>query len=176
MINVSDLQKLMRYCPETGALFWKERPREFFKKDGECIRWNGRYAGREAFRVSGNGYRSGMIFRKMHMAHKVCWALHYGEWPNGFIDHINGNRSDNRIINLRVVTKSENSRNRKQHKHNKTGATGVHEFKPGRWRVTIGTNDGNLHVGVFYSLEEAIDARKAAEAAHGYHPNHGRAA
>lgn len=176
MIDVQTLRRLLSYDAKTGELRWLTRSPDFFKKTSEFLRWNGRYAGKVAFSINTTGYRDGMIFRKVYRAHQVAWALHYGEWPHGPIDHINGVRDDNRIENLRIVTPSENSRNRKQSKRNKTGATGVVEFKPGRWRAYIGTDAGNIHLGVFYSMDEAVGARKLAEIQHGYHPNHGRPA
>jgi len=174
--EIETYRTLLTYEPTTGKLYWSKRPRDFFKSDGEMIRWNNRYAGREAFRVNANGYRSGMILRKCHRAHQVAWLLFYGCWPNGDIDHINGRRDDNRIENLRVVSRKENCRNRKRSAKNRTGVNGVSEHLPGRWRAYIGTDTGNIYLGVFHSFEAAVAARKEAEKQHGYHQNHGRAA
>jgi hypothetical protein len=165
---------LMRYDPETGKLYWLERPRVFFKSDKDHKRWNTRYAGNEAFSPNNNGYLDGMIFRRMYRAHQVAWALHYGEWPKDQIDHINGDRSDNRITNLRVVSRSENCRNTKLRSNSKTGVLGVYRHKH-RWRATI-YDGGSRHIGLFDTFEDAVAARKAAERELGYHPNHGRPA
>lgn len=166
---------LLRYEPDTGHLYWLTRPRVFFRSDGEHRRWNGRYAGKRAFTLNSYGYRDGMIFRKMYRAHAVAWALHTGEWPDGQIDHINGDRDDNRIDNLRVVTRSENCRNTPLRKNNSSGVMGVSKLRY-RWRAYIRTGEKNVHLGVFNTIEEATAARQAAELTHGYHPNHGRAA
>lgn len=72
-------------------------------------RWNKRFSGVQCFTVDdGNGYMQGFILGKKFRAHRVAWALHYGEWPDNDIDHINGNKSDNRIANLREASRAQN--------------------------------------------------------------------
>jgi hypothetical protein len=167
------LSELLDYDPATGILTWRERARTLFPSDREHLRWNGRYAGMRAFTVNSRGYRDGMIFRKMHRAHQVAWAIYYGAWPDGQIDHINGDRDDNRIGNLRVVTRSANCRNTKRRSNNSSGIMGVSPLK-GRWRAYIRDDGKNVHLGIFNTLEEAATARKDAEQRLGYHSNHGR--
>jgi len=104
------------------------------------------------------------------MAHRVAWALHYGEWPKHEIDHINGNKRDNRIQNLRDVPHLLNQRNRGLRADNTSGADGVSWMKAGFWRVTV----AGKYLGIFKDFEAAVAARKSAEQAHGYHVNHGR--
>jgi hypothetical protein len=174
-ITPSLLSLLMHYEADTGKLFWKERPRIFFKRDKDWKRWNTRYAGKEAFSKNSTGYLDGMIFRRMYRAHQCAWALHYGEWPGEHIDHINGVRDDNRIDNLRLAGWSENARNAAIGKLNTSGVLGVCPLRS-RWRAYIRVNGKNEHLGVFDTLEGAAAARKAAEIRHGYHPNHGRSA
>lgn len=163
------LKRLFSYNPETGTLIWRERTEVDCPNPKERKRWNGRYAGKEAFQVKPNGYREGMIFRSAHKAHRVIWALHYGAWPEGDIDHINGKRSDNRIKNLRCVSRKENSRNQRHRTNNTTGVMGVYPHGK-RWRVHL----GNVHIGVYETIQLAAAARAEAERAAGYHPNHGR--
>lgn len=174
MLDLETLRDLLRYDAESGNLYWMVRHRKYFRSDGECKRWNNRYAGHLAFSIKPSGYFEGMIFRKQHKGHRVAWALHYGEWPDGLIDHINGIRTDNRISNLRVVTSSENCRNGVIRKNNPSGVSGV--WKCGnRWRAGIHAEGRQIHLGLFKTLPEAAAARKQAEARYGYHPNHGRA-
>jgi len=91
------------------------------------------------------------------------------------IDHINGDRSDNRAKNLRSATRLENARNTKLKKNNKTGTMGVSQIKEtGRWRARMSYRNKALHVGVYDTYEEAVIARREAERRMGYHPNHGR--
>lgn len=176
-IAPAQLHLLLVYKADTGRLYWRERPAQFFRSEGERIRWNGRYAGKEAFSINADGYRDGMIFRKMYRSHAVVWAMHTGKWPpdDKQIDHINGERDDNRIENLRLVTRSENCRNTKLRAANKSGVPGVYPYR-GKWRSLIMDNGKWRHLGVFADIEAAKAARRSAEVELGYHENHGRAA
>ena len=110
-----------------------------------------------------------------YKAHRLAWFLYHGEWPNDDIDHINGVRDDNRIVNLRVVSNSENCKNRSKPKHNTSGHVGVTWDKSVEgWRTRISVNKKVIFLGVFEDKEKAIAVRKKAEVEHGFHPNHGR--
>lgn len=116
------------------------------------------------------GYLSGSIMGWPHVAHRVAWLIVNGYWPHE-IDHINGNRADNRIKNLREVTRKANSENHAIASNNTSGATGVNfDKKSGRWYAKI----AGRYLGMSATFEEALALRKAAELDHGYHPNHGR--
>jgi hypothetical protein len=175
------LRKLLRYEPETGKLFWRERSADLFadgisSAESRRSRWNTRYAGEEAFTaVNNHGYYQGTIFSAGYLSHRVIWAMANGEWPKDQIDHINGDRADNRLVNLRAVTHQENSMNQKMSCENTSGHTGVRWYKPLRkWNARIRVSGKYTHLGYFTSKDDAIAARKAAEIEHGYHPNHGR--
>lgn len=172
-ITPAVLRELFIYDPETGALTWCDRARHFFKSQRDWLRWNTRYANTPAFRLKPNGYHEGMIFRRQHKSHRVAWAIHYGEWPSSHLDHINGDRADNRICNLRIVTRSENCRNTKQRANNSSGVIGVAP-SGSKWRAYIRSDGKNIHLGVFGTIEEAAEARRKASEKYGYHPNHGR--
>lgn len=168
LVSIAQLHELLDYNPDTGEMRWRARPVGMFKAEHFQRTWNTRQAGKIAFTVSHQGYRRGMIFRRMYLAHVIAWAMHHGSWPAGHIDHINGIRDDNRIANLRDVTRAQNCRNARMKSTNTSGATGVIQHK-GRWRAYI-----NLHLGIFDTIEEATAARKAAEVRiGGYHPDHG---
>lgn len=108
--------------------------------------------------------------RKLYV-HRVVWELAYGPIPDGMcIDHIDGDRSNNRLSNLRLVTLSVNQRNAKIPSNNKMGIVGVYPFAKG-FVVRIASTK---HVGYFTDFFEACCARKSAELRHGYHENHGR--
>jgi hypothetical protein len=175
-------RQLLRYEPETGKLFWKPRPREMFDSDRIFRSWNTKWAGAEAFvtiRKSGKSdYQSltSSIFNKPHKAHRVAWAIHYGKWPEHEIDHINGDTLDNRICNLRSVSRRENMMNASLPSDNKSGRIGVcFNKKTGKWLATIKVNRRQKYLGDFALIEDAIAAREAAERELGYHENHGRA-
>ena len=184
-LKVETLRLLLSYDPESGKLHWLYRDASLFTGKGRggaagnAARWNSRYAGTEAFTaISTDGYKHGCIFGKSIGAHRVVWAWWHGEWPRLEIDHINGDPADNRIKNLRLVTGSQNCRNRRLRSDSTSGVTGVSwNIRLRKWVAHIGREGCALrHVGVFVSLEEAVAARKAAETAEGYHPNHGRPA
>ena len=117
-VSVEHLAAAIQYTPETGEFHWKQRPVEHFRDGGKtasqrCAMWNGKFAGRPALTCKDpRGYRKGMLNQKMVWAHRVALALHLGEWPKGEVDHINRDKTDNRLSNLRVVTHQENAMNR----------------------------------------------------------------
>lgn len=168
------LRQLLRYDPDTGNLFWKPRPAWMFKTSRAFKTWNARYANQQAFTALSKGYYVGAVNYIMMKAHRVAWALHYGAWPNEFVDHINGNPSDNRIKNLRDVRQLENMRNMKTHETNASGHRGViWHRKAQKWMAYIDA-EKRYHLGLFEEKSEAIGARLDAEALHSFHENHGR--
>lgn len=173
------LRKLLRYVSESGKLFWAPRKVGDFPErntEGQVLAWNSLHADREAFTANDKGYLTGQVDGAHYFAHRVVWAICHGRWPVGEIDHINGLKSDNRISNLREVTRKENSRNCRLHRGNTSGVTGVSFHRlTGKWAARIQADDKSKHLGLFPSIAEAAAARKAAELANGYHPNHGRA-
>lgn len=175
-LNQQICDRLLSYDPETGTLRWKERERMFFPTDMHWLSWNAQNAGGEAFTsVTNNGYRTGAIFHRNYLAHRVIWLLCYGKWPTGEIDHINGDRSDNRLVNLRDVTAAVNSLNKCILSNNTSGVVGVMLFKAtGRWQAQIKKGGIKIHLGYFKDFEDAVNARRTAEMKLGFHPNHGR--
>lgn len=158
------LRACVSYSPKTGLLHWKRRPKTHFVDSHAWANWNNQHAGKQAFGGRLNrGYLRGKIDGVSYLAHRIIWKIQTDAEPK-FIDHINGDRSDNRWINLRDVTAAENGRNRLIKPDSKNPYPGVRKDKRG-WSVTIGRTK---HVGTFYSEGEAIEARKAAEADLGY--------
>lgn len=176
------LRKLLRYDPETGKLFWRERFPESFSDGGHggkiaaCRAWNTRYSGKEALGyIQSNGYKAGGIGGKKIKAHRAVWAVIYEEWPLADIDHINGDGTDNRESNLRDVSKRTNMMNKKMMSNNQSGIQGVYWHKAARkWAAFIGVNGKVEYLGIFTSKKDAVRARQDAEKKYGYHPNHGR--
>lgn len=169
------LRSLLRYDPDTGKLFWLRRDQE---AESKWKAWNAKFAGKEAlYGLNDMGYRQGSVLRHRYLAHRVIWVMVHGKWPDGEIDHINGDRSDNRLDNLREVTRSENSKNLKRPKNNKSGIVGVHWHKQtGTWKAVIYSSNKQFCLGYFKRKADAAKARADAESRHGFHNNHGRAA
>lgn len=168
------LRELLRYEPETGKLFWKPRDQHSFSpgntsQEARCSAWNKRYANKEAFATKNKfGYFVSAIFDKKCMAHRVAWAIHYGEFPEEEIDHINRDRGDNRISNLRKASRSENCWNMNKKKNSGIALKGAYfEEKSGRWMSKICVYGHQKHIGRFDSQEEAHAAY--CEAAKKYH-------
>jgi hypothetical protein len=176
------LRRLIDYNSETGEMLWKERPAWMFRpnrysRKSSANYWNLQFAGKPALAANDRGYLVGEIFTQWQAAHRVAWAIYYGRWPNGHIDHINQQRNDNRISNLRDVTQAENSQNKRMHKNNKSGVIGVSWYpSTKKWAADIGINGKRTRLGYFASIEEAAAARKVAEHKYGFHPNHGKEA
>lgn len=169
------LHQLFHVDFETGTLIWKRRPERDFASHGDFLTWNIRFAGKPAFAtVDGQGYLHGRIGSFRPKTHAVIWCMKHGRWPKQ-IDHINGNRADNRLENLREVTAVQNNRNRARPFTNTSGVMGVAFRKDsGRWRAFINANGRRANLGTFDLFDEAVAARKMAERTEGYHQNHGR--
>lgn len=177
IVTVEVLRELIDYDPDTGKMFWRRRDRKWFNDNHEFPRWNTRYAGKECFNYVNAGYMRSKIFGKDYAAHRVAWALHHGAWPSGMIDHIDGDRQNNRAANLRVVSPLENSRNVALSSKNKSGYYGVVlNPRSRKWVASIRNAGRQIHLGSFADKDAAVAARKAAERELGYHPNHGRRA
>lgn len=176
------LRECLNYCHETGSLTWKERPvshfpeRENRSAEHTCNIFNSCYALKTAFTSdNGCGYLTGALDQRSLKSHRVAWAIFHGHWPTGHIDHINGNRKDNRISNLRDVAQSANNRNRCVSTNNTSGDIGVSWRKDSRkWVAFITHNGKRKHLGTFASRSDAVSARKSAESSCGFHKNHGR--
>jgi len=121
-----------------------------------------------------NGYLTLKINGNHCRVHRVIWVMVTGEFPDE-IDHINGITDDNRITNLRSVSKIENHQNTKLPNNNTSGVIGVYWSKRDRkWCSSIRVNNGNKSLGNFDTIKDAAAARREAEIKYGFHENHGR--
>jgi len=164
------LRKLLRYEPETGKLFWRKRSLELLPEAANPVQWNARYAGKEAFTYTqSNGYVRGAIFNRSYLKHRIIWVLVTGRWPEHEVDHINGNRSDNRWCNLREANSRQNKWNSARQKNSTSGFKGVSWHKScGQWRATISDHGKHKHLGYFPTPQAAYAAyQKEAKRIHG---------
>jgi len=162
-LSLATARKYLKYYHTSGRLVWKISNSNSVK------------AGQEAGCLPPTGYRQIKIEGKLYKAHRVCWLLYHGRMPSGQIDHINGDPSDNRIKNLRVVSNAENGKNQKRHCKNTSGCTGVYWYKASsKWQAEIMVDGRHIHLGYFTDFEDAVSARKRAERKYGFHLNHGR--
>lgn len=146
------LRSILHYDPATGI---------FTLKVGSA---NQVKAGNIAGSPTGLGYLQIKLQSRNYKAHRLAWLYVYGEWPEDQLDHINRNRSDNRIANLRDVSHKQNGQNRSKRSDNTSGHPGICWHKQNsKWRARIKHNQKLTHLGYFENLEEAIAARKAAE-------------
>jgi hypothetical protein len=119
--------------------------------------------GRQAGTIT-NGYRQIEIDYKLFKAARLAWLYMTGSWPENLVDHVNGNRSDDRWCNLRAATYQENARNRKPGKRNKSGKVGVAiGSKTDTWIAHITIDNQTLKLGCFEVIGDAVEARCAAE-------------
>lgn len=174
--EIEVISRLLDYNSDTGLMTWRERGAEDFScevvTEGVVSAWNARFAGSVAGTHDNRGYIRVTIDTRRYLAHRLAWKLVNGAEPE-FIDHINGDRTDNRIENLRPVSRTQNNRNRANQHNNKSGVPGV-RLRGGHWVAEIKVAGSIRYLGQFDSINEASIARHAAEKVLDYHPNHGR--
>jgi HNH endonuclease/AP2 domain len=165
MIDQKTLLSLVSYDPETGEFIWL--PRE--QVTWQIKVWNTKHAGKKAGSVNNRGYLCIKLGKRTYKAHRVAWLYVFGKFPESEIDHINRNKLDNRIVNLRVATRSQNVLNTSLKKTNKSGLRGISWYKRGnKWQVQISVGGRSadkivLHIGYFHDIEQA---KKAYNEAH----------
>jgi hypothetical protein len=151
-IDFTFLKEHLHYDSQTGNFVWIKSPAQAIK------------AGTKAGNIRPDGYTSIQVKGRLYFAHRLAWLLMTGVWPDDMIDHINGNRSDNRFANLRQATRSQNMQNKKPAYNSKSGYTGVTWTRAYNcWVARIMVNKKSFHIGHFKTLVEAIDARKQYE-------------
>jgi hypothetical protein len=152
----------LEYNPIDGIIKWK--------KD-KCRMKKGMIAGYK----TKTGYTNIIFNRKSYKAHRIAWVLYYGDISDMQIDHINHNRSDNRLCNLRCVTQQENKKNKSLQKRNKSGHTGVYWSQiKNKWYAVIGVSGKQICLGHFVNKNDAVTARELAEERYLFHKNHGK--
>lgn len=160
MLTYDRANELFRYEPSSGKLFWKA----------------GHNVGQRAGTLhKTTGYRQVKVNGTCHNEHRIIMLITHGDLPEGMqVDHINHDRADNRLANLRFVTHTQNGRNTKLPVTNTTGVIGVsYNKKYDKYYAQIYIKGKNIYLGWHDTLEEAATARAEAEKLYNFHPNHG---
>jgi hypothetical protein len=143
---LEDLKEFLHYDPSSGVIYWVKSNSNRSPK--------GSVAGSVSPTCVSIGFR-GVLFK----AHRVAWALFHGRWPEGVIDHINGNTFDNRLTNLRDITQQQNTFNSGPSKNNKCGTKGVYLRKDtSKWQAEITLNRKKISLGSHATKELAAAA------------------
>jgi hypothetical protein len=144
MITQTELKEILNYDPDTGIFTWINPVK---KTMINCV----------AGSLTVQGYKVITIKRKNYAAHRLAWLYMNGKFPNKFIDHINTIKSDNKLSNLRDVSRIENGQNQiKAHKNNKSGLLGVTWYaNTSSWVAKIKNNNKLIHLGYFKNPELA---------------------
>lgn len=143
-ISSEEIKCLLDYNPETGDFIWK-------------VRRGGKAKLGESAGCISNGYVVLKILSRKLYAHRVAWLIFYGDWPDGEIDHIDNNKSNNSIKNLRLANRSENCSNKKRRSDNSSGYKGVRPMGM-KWRADIMKDGKSYKLGVFGSKKDAYAA------------------
>lgn len=153
MITQEILKRLLEYDEKTGSFTWKVSPSRNVR------------AGESAGSVTSEMYTSITIMRKHYQAHRLAWLYVHGVWPKSVLDHIDTNRVNNRISNLREASFIENGQNRiRPQTNNTTGMLGVYQLRGRKnWRAQIRINKKQVYLGTFKTIGAAHDAYLAAK-------------
>jgi len=159
MITQKRLHELLDYDPSTGIFRWRTARR------GVMRRKNG---------IAGllhrqSGYWDVFVDGRIYRGHRLAWFYVHGRWPPGILDHINDIRTDNRIINLRKATRSQNNQNTKPNRNNISGLRGVsssRNSKQQRWQASIKVDGHRYCLGTFSTPEAAHEAYRVASKKH----------
>lgn len=148
------LTEMLNYDPETGLFSWRVRASNRVKVGTVCNN------------KDGHGYVRVRIDTVSYWAARLAWFYVHKRWPTNDIDHINGVKDDNRIVNLREATRSQNLANRRTLRN---GLKGVcYDKKNGRWIAQVSANKQIVFRQLFDTEEEAHRAYlKAAKLHHG---------
>lgn len=164
ILTQSYLRECVSYDKDTGIFYWRERPRSHFRTDRGHKVFLSQKAGKPVGTFNKEKYLIISIDKVQYYAHRLAWLYIHGYFPSDSIDHINGDRGNNRIKNLREVTRAQNQQNLSGHKNNKTGIMGVFWCEELQSFIAyIQINKKRKHLGCFKSKADAINARLEAE-------------
>jgi len=174
-ITQETLRSILDYNPETGIFIWKAKDESLPCYHNSIRGWNKKYAGHEAGNIMNTGYRAIVIDYEDYLAHRLAWLYVYGYFPKECIDHIDLDRGNNKIINLREATRRNNNCNMGISKKNTSGFKGVYwNVAAKKWQAYISVNNKSKYLGVYKNKEDAYKA--FCDAAKKYHGEFARVA
>lgn len=156
-LTAEKAREMWSYDPQTGDFTW-------------LVNNHRARSGQKAGTINASGHISIKLAGRRYYAHRLAWLITHGTWPSHVIDHINGDPSDNRLVNLRDVPFCLNAQNiRKPPSNNQTSSfLGVSRYRSGKWKAKINVGGVQIHLGTFSTAEEASEAYLRAKRAH--HP------
>jgi len=159
-LTQSYLKECLTYDPETGIFTWNERPLSHFKNSNVYKTWNTRFSGKNAGTIKGNGYLAIRINSKVCKAHRLAFLYTEGYFPENQVDHMDRDRANNKLSNLREVSQMCNMQNCMLAKNNTSGVTGVTWGKDtNKWHARIKINSKQKYLGYFDNFDDAVMAR-----------------
>ena len=149
------LRELLNYDPDTGVFTAR-------------VSRGAIPAGKPIGTVRRDGYLECSVDRRLYLLHRLAWCYVYGDWPTGELDHINGIKSDNRISNLRMVSRKQNMQNQQRPQRGNPYLGVSWHKKAAKWAAQIVVDRKHKHLGLFETPEDAREAYLQAKA--GLHP------
>lgn len=174
-IDPSVASALFTYEPDSGFLRWRHREGSGAGIASANKRFAGRVAGHRHTCTVGKTYVQVRAAGRLHYAHRIIWVMHNGLIPDGMqIDHIDGDGTNNRLKNLRLVTASQNKRNQRKLSNNTSGYTGVYfDKRRGTYSARVWQDGRFITLGFAKTAVEAYKIRQRHNALNGFHENHG---
>ncbi len=166
---MADLEATLTAAEVRAALDYDPKNGTFTRRwqADKSVQWNAHYPGKSAGTRTHEGYIQISVNDRRYRAHRLAWLHFHGEWPDGEIDHIDGDRANNRIANLRLATRSQQTANARRRKTNTTGYKGVSFSRlDGCYRAYIKHEGRSQCLGKFDTPEEAHAAYVAAAQEH----------
>lgn len=176
-ITADTVRELLHYDAASGEFMWRTRDVRWFTPnsrrtaESECVRWNKSFSGSSAGSLNGRGYVQIGLLGRRYYAHRIAWLYVTGEWPKDDIDHLNGDKTDNRFVNFRSVVDADNCKNRGIRADNKSGFTGVFR-QNNKWKAQIRIGGKSVHLGYFQTPEAAHSAYVEASKGNGFTDRH----
>ncbi|SEU36182.1 AP2 domain-containing protein [Burkholderia cepacia] len=156
-LPIDYLHECLNYDAATGILTWRTRPESHFSTAAVCRRFNSLYAGKVAGGRVANGYlmlplKDENGKRVLFYAHRIAFALHHGRFPEAEVDHIDGDRTNNKAANLREATRLKNMANSVFDVEN---SRGVRQLGLNRWLAQMSHRGENVYLGTYGTEAEA---------------------